>query len=147
MRNTSKSYKWLRWIIFIVILVGIQVNNASAQISVIVGKDVTKEISADDLKAFFSGEKFKYSDGSPVQIVDQPKRTISKDFYKKLLDMSKTKLAQRWMKLVLSGQAKAPVKCESDEEVKKAIAENSDYIGYIMTSSLDETVREVLKLE
>lgn len=142
-----KYIKIFCWFALAGILFSFQTEKASIGISVVVGKNVDIKISEDDVKAFFSANKFKYSDGTDVHIADQPNAEISTKFYEKLLGQSKTKIAQRWMKLVLSGQATSPGKYKSDDEVKKAIAENPGMIGYIQTSSLDDSVKEILKLE
>jgi len=68
-------------------------------------------------------------------------------FYDKYLGKSVSQVRVQWTKLVLSGQATAPVKALSDEDVKKSVSGNANALGYISTKSLDSSVKELFKIE
>jgi hypothetical protein len=123
------------------------VAESHAQISIVVSKGATHNPSQDDVKAFFAAVKYTWSDGSKVEVVDQPETDLAGTFYTKLLGKSITQVRKEWTKLILSGQATAPVKCGDDEAVKRAVANSKNAIGYIATASLDGTVREIGKIE
>jgi ABC-type phosphate transport system substrate-binding protein len=127
-----------------------------AQISIVVANSSPQAKAKDDnanaevkklLKAIFEAEKLKWPNGDKVQIADQPKTEISKAFYEKFIGKSAKKVRMKWMKLVLSGQANAPTKCKNDAAVKEAVSKNPNTVGYISTESLDDSVKEILRLE
>ena len=120
---------------------------SQAQISVVIAKSATHAPSMDDIKAYFSAIKFTWSDGAKVEVVDQPETALAESFYTKLVGKSMSQIRKDWTKLILSGQAAAPTKCAGDDEVKKAVAGNPNAIGFIATSALDGTVKEIGKLE
>ena len=120
---------------------------SQAQISVVVAKSAAHAPSMDDIKAYFSAVKFTWSDGAKVEVVDQPESALAESFYSKLVGKSLSQIRKDWTKLILSGQAAAPTKCAGDDEVKKAVAGSPNAIGFIATSALDGTVKEVGKIE
>ena len=121
--------------------------SAQAQTSVVVSKTSPNTASESDVKAFFAGSKFQWPNGSKIQIVDQPNTQLADDFYSNFVGRSVNQIRKTWTKLLLSGQAEAPIKCADDEEVKKAVASNPNSIGFISSSSLDGTVKEIVKIE
>jgi len=120
---------------------------AQAQISIVIGKASAYTPSEADIKAYLSGVKLQWPDGAKVVVADQTEAAIAKTVYEKFLGSSLAQVRKEWTKLVLSGQAAAPVKCASDAEVIKAVAANPAAIGFISRASLDATVKEVAKIE
>jgi hypothetical protein len=120
---------------------------ASAQVSVVVAKASKYTPTEADAKSFFAAVKLEWPDGTKVQVIDQPDAATAKTFYEKFVGVPVTQVRKEWTKLILSGQATAPVKCASDDEVKKALAANPAAIGFIATASLDATVREIAKIQ
>jgi ABC-type phosphate transport system substrate-binding protein len=121
--------------------------SARAQVSVVVGKASKHTAGEAELKSYFSAVKFDWADKAKVQIVDQPESDLAKVFYETFVGSSVTQVRKEWMKLILSGQAVAPLKCANDAEVKKAVAADPNAVGFIATASLDGTVREIAKLK
>ncbi|MGD8778319.1 MAG: phosphate ABC transporter substrate-binding protein [Ignavibacteria bacterium] len=118
-----------------------------AQVSVIVSKESQYELTDSQVKNIFMGNMLSWPDGSKVVIVDQPESASGKDFYSKFIEQSINKIRVKWTKLVLSGQASAPLKVDNDDEVKKNVASNQNAIGYISSSEVDDTVKEILRIE
>jgi len=133
----------------IIILVGVCLVSISvqAQISIVVGKSSTQKAEMNDLKQVFSGTKVTWSNGSKVQVADQAETEAGKKFYDKFIGKTATQVRTQWMKLVLSGQASAPVKCGDDAAVKKVVADNPNAVGYISTAALDGTVKEIGRID
>jgi hypothetical protein len=50
-----------------------------------------------------------------------------------------------WAQLIFSGRALPPKQAASDEDVKKLVGASKGGIGYIKASSLDDSVKAVLK--
>lgn len=120
---------------------------ASAQVSVVIAKASKYTPSEGDAKSYFAAVKLEWPDGTKVQVIDQPDAASAKAFYEKFVGVAVTQVRKEWTKLILSGQATAPVKCASDDEVKKALAANPAAIGFIATASVDASVREIAKIQ
>jgi ABC-type phosphate transport system substrate-binding protein len=121
--------------------------SAEAQISIIVSKSSPQKAGASELKQIFSGAKVSWPNGTKILVIDQPETDAGKKFYGKFVEKSFTQVRTQWMKLVLSGQATAPMKCADDAAVIKAVTENPGAVGYILSSALDASVREIGRVE
>ena len=99
------------------------------------------------MKEIFSGVRLTWSNGSKIQVVDQSESQIGNKFYDDFIGKSVNQIRVQWTKLVLSGQAVAPIKAQNDDEVKKNVSSKPNAIGYISTKSLDSSVKEIFKIE
>jgi ABC-type phosphate transport system substrate-binding protein len=117
-----------------------------AQISIVVAKSSHQTAGAGDLRQMFSGAKLTWSAGEKVAIADQPEAAIGKAFYDKFIGKSLSQVRTEWMKLVLSGQAAAPKKCSDDDAVKAFVRENPNAVGFISSSAVDESVKELYRV-
>lgn len=126
-----------------------KVETAHAQISIVVSKNAkldSNDVKKAGLKAIYTGTQLKWSNGIKIQVVDQAETGLGKKFYDLVLGKTLNQVRSQWTKLMLSGQASAPVQCPSDKAVKKIVASNPHAIGYIASSALDESVKEVFRL-
>ncbi len=119
---------------------------AQAQISVIVGPSSSQAPSKEQVVEMFVGSRTTWGDGTKVQIVDQPTTAVGQQFYEKVLGQSAVDVRKTFIELVLSGQAAKPERFSSDAEVKAAVASMPGSIGFIQASSLDASVKEVLRV-
>jgi len=147
MIRTFSLFKHLIGLTLCAVLLLLVAAPASAQHSIIVNKASAQKASKDEARDMFAGAKLTWSDGAKVQVVDQAESEAGKAFYEKVIGKSVNQVRMQWTKLLLSGQAMAPKKCVDDAAVKKAVAEGPNTIGYISTSALDETVKELLRIE
>lgn len=119
---------------------------AAAQISVVVSKSSQQTASASELKQMFAGVRLSWPSGEKIVIADQSDTEVGKSFYEKFVGKSVSQIRTEWTKLVLSGQASAPKKCSNDDAVKKTLADNPNGVGYISSSALDGTVKEIQRI-
>lgn len=122
------------------------VRPAEAQISVIVASSSANSPSQAEVVEMFVGAKTTWNDGTRVQIVDQPTTAVGKQFYEQVLGRSAVEVRRTFVELVLSGQAAKPERSSTDDGVKSAVAGNPGAIGFIQSSSLDSSVKEVLRI-
>jgi multidrug efflux pump subunit AcrA (membrane-fusion protein) len=73
---------------------------------------------------------------------DNPTRAA---FYSTFVGRSAAQVKAAWAQLVFSGKATPPKVVDGDAEVKKAVAANKLAVGYIKPSSVDDTVKVLLK--
>ena len=79
--------------------------------------------------------------------MDQSESQVGDKFYNNFLGKSVNQIRVQWTKLVLSGQAVAPIKAQNDDEVKKNVSGKPNAVAYISTKSLDSSVKEIFKIE
>ncbi|WP_444550987.1 hypothetical protein [Duganella hordei] len=65
------------------------------------------------------------------------------EFCKKVLEKSPAQVEAIWSKIVFAAKGKPPKEYKSSAEVKKAVADNVNAIGYIEKSAVDDTVKVV----
>ena len=73
------------------------------------------------------------AEGSPIRA----------EFCKKVLEKSPDQVEAIWSKIVFAAKGKPPKQFKSSAEVKKAVADNVNAIGYIEKSAVDDTVKVV----
>ncbi len=126
---------------------GLSALDATAQVSIIVSASSTAKASPAQVADMFAGVTTTWSTGSKVQIVDQPDTPVGKTFYMKLVKRPVTIVRAQWTKLSLSGQGLAPKRVADDEAMKDAVKKSPGAIGYIASSSLDASVKELARVE
>jgi ABC-type phosphate transport system substrate-binding protein len=79
--------------------------------------------------------------------VDQTEGSaIRLEFYKKLADKEASQVKAIWSKLVFTGKGTLPREMASNDAVKKAVAADTNAIGYIEKSAVDGSVKVVATL-
>jgi ABC-type phosphate transport system substrate-binding protein len=96
------------------------------------------------LSSIFLKQAAKWSDGSPVQPVDQSMRSrVRQSFAADVLGQPMVEVQIFWSRRVATGVMPPPVK-QTDEDVIAFVAATPGAIGYIAsTTPLPESVREV----
>lgn len=67
-------------------------------------------------------------------------------FYDQATGRNVSQVKSTWARIVFSGQAQAPSQLNDSNAVRSAVAENSDAIGYIEKSAVDDSVKVLLEL-
>ncbi|HJV03246.1 MAG TPA: hypothetical protein VJ752_22105 [Burkholderiaceae bacterium] len=73
------------------------------------------------------------AEGSPIRA----------EFTKKVLEKTPAQVEAIWSKIVFTAKGKPPKEYKSSAEVKKAVAENVNAIGYIEKAAVDDTVKVI----
>ncbi|MCU6435078.1 hypothetical protein LPB67_14970 [Undibacterium sp. Jales W-56] len=68
---------------------------------------------------------------------------IRAEFYKKVLEKEPAQVQAIWSRIVFTGKGKPPKEYKTSAEVKKAISENVNAIGYIEKSAVDDSVKVI----
>lgn len=90
---------------------------------------------------FFLGGSVLFT---PVEQADGS--AIRSEFYKKVLEKEPSQVQAIWAKIVFTGKGKPPREYKSSAEVKKAISENVNAIGYIEKSAVDDSVKVIASI-
>lgn len=98
----------------------------------------TKSMTNSQAAQYFLGGSVQFmpieqAAGSPIRL----------EFYKKVLEKEPTQVQAIWARIVFTGKGKPPKEVKTSDEVKKAIRENVNAIGYIEKSAVDDTVKVI----
>ena len=121
-------------------------SSVQAQISIVVANSSTHTANGSELKQIFSGTKLHWSDGQRIAVVQLSENTTAKPFYENFIGMSLNQVRNDWSRLVLTGQATSPKQCSNDEAVKKVVAGDENAVGFIASSALDSSVKEIYRV-
>ncbi len=115
---------------------------AYAELVIVVNpQNDAKTMSSSQAAQFFLGGSVQFTpleqaSGSPIRL----------EFYKKVLEKEPPQVQAIWARIVFTGKGKPPKEYKSSEEVKKAIRENINAIGYIEKSAVDDSVKVVASI-
>lgn len=110
-------------------------------VAIVSAKSAASAMSADEVAQFFLGKSDKLTP------VDQPESSaIRSEFYKKVADKEPSQVKSIWSKLVFTGKGTLPKEYGSSADVKKAVAADTNLIGYIEKSAVDSSVKVVVSL-
>lgn len=118
----------------------------SAEVVVIVSaKSQIVSLNTNQVANIFLGRSSRYPSGSEAIPIDQPEDSpVRQEFYTKTARMSPSMVKEHWSRLVFTGRGQPPREAESSDAVKKMVAENPKFLGYIDRSVVDASVRVVL---
>jgi ABC-type phosphate transport system substrate-binding protein len=117
---------------------------ASAELTVIVNPANTAALDAKKVQRIFLGKEKKFSDGTETLPVNQNVDSVIRaDFDNNLLGRSSSQVAAYWSKLVFTGKGIPPKEVTNDAEVVDLVAKNPNVIGYVDSSSVNDTVKVV----
>lgn len=118
----------------------------ATDVVVIVNKDNTNAVNKAFVIKVYTGEAKNWPDGGPVFALDQgDDNPVRADFNSSVLGKSSGNMKALWAQNIFSGKGLPPKVVNPDAEVKKIVSANKNAIGYIKSSSVDDTVKVVVK--
>lgn len=118
----------------------------AADVVVIANKANTNAGDSAFVAKVYTGEAKTWADGAVVNAYDQGEdNPIRADFYTAVVGKSLSNMQALRAQNVFSGRGLPPKVVDSDAETKKAVAANKNAIGYIRASSVDATVKVLVK--
>jgi ABC-type phosphate transport system substrate-binding protein len=116
---------------------------ALAEIAVIVNpKNPATRMFSEQAGQFFIGKSALFT---PIEYTDGT--AIRNEFYTKVLQKEPAQVKAIWSKLIFTGKGTAPQEFKSAADVKKAVAADTNAIGYIDKSAVDDTVKVILTVQ
>jgi len=120
----------------------------AADVAVIVNKSNSNEITRTMIEKIFTGDMALWPGGGAIAALDLPESSdVRASFTQQLLGKSVVSLKAVWSVKLFSGKATPPKTMNTDEEVRSAVANNKNAVGYIKASSVDGSVKAVLTLK
>ncbi|MFC0170303.1 hypothetical protein ACFFKC_19705 [Pseudoduganella danionis] len=115
---------------------------AAAEIVVVVNpKNPATRMFSEQASQFFLGKSTMF-----VPLDQAEKSQIRTDFYQRLAGKDISQVKAAWAKIIFTGKGVMPAELHSTAEVKKAIANDINAIGYIEKSAVDDSVKVILTL-
>ena len=118
----------------------------AADVVVIVNKANANTVDKALVVKIYTGEAKRWPDGGPIVSLDQgDDNPIRADFYSSVLGKSNSNMKALWAQHIFAGKGLPPKVVDPDAEVKKVVSTNKNAIGYIKATSVDDTVKVVVK--
>jgi len=104
------------------------------------------ELDAKTAKRLFLGKTKSVPDMNSVTLVGQTEASPTKaEFTQKVIKKTLTQYKSYWARMIFSGKAVPPKELAGDAEVKAYVASHADAVGYIDASSVDDSVKVLLR--
>lgn len=118
---------------------------ASAEIVVIVAANSpVSSLSVAQVSDIYLAKSGTFPNGAVVVPIDQADgSTVRTEFYAKATGKTPELLKAYWSKMIFTGQGEPPREIADSEKIKKLVANNPHYIGYIDKSAVDASVKVV----
>lgn len=118
----------------------------AGDVAVIVNKENNTSIDKETVAKIYTGDLKSWKDGTPVMAVDQSETSpVRASFSADVLGKTVANVKALWAQMIFSGKALPPKLAATDDDVKKVVTANKGAIGYIKPSSVDDSVKVVLK--
>lgn len=113
-------------------------------VAVVAHPSIQNNLTADQVRRIYMGKMTMLPDGSKATplLVKQADQTLTA-FARTVLKRSTKQLKSYWAKRLFTGKSTPPVSVSSFAEMKSLVANNPGYIGYILLSETDDTVKTV----
>lgn len=126
------------------ILLALCGNAQAADFAIIVNKANASTVDRAQVTKMYTGDLKAWADGSPIVLLDLPESDpLRAQFATDVAGKSLSSLKSLWAQHAFSGRALPPKVLESDAEVKKLVAANRNAVGYVKSTSVDDSVRTV----
>ncbi len=117
---------------------------ALAETVVVVHPSNSTEIDTKQIQRIFLGKEKKFSDGSETIPVNQVSdSSVRSNFDTSVLGRSSSQVSAYWSKLVFTGKGVPPKEVENDAAVIALVAKNPSAIGYVNSTSVDDSVKVI----
>jgi ABC-type phosphate transport system substrate-binding protein len=114
-------------------------------VPVVSARSPVQELSKNQVVDIFLGKANRFPNGDQAVPIDQAEGSEVRDvFYLQFANRSAAQLKAYWSKIVFTGKGEPPREVSPSERVKRVLAENPHFIGYIERAELDANVKVVL---
>lgn len=122
------------------------VSNGYSQIVLIANKSVELSVtSVSSVTEIYTLESQKSASGKKLVLFDL-KTELNDKFYS-AIGKTSTELKKTWMKKQLSGDGKAPVPLDSEDEMLSKVSSTPEAVGYVTKQKVTDAVKVLLELK
>ncbi len=137
-----------RILVFAMLLTAVSAaTGATAEVVVVVSaKSPVPRLTAAQVARIFLAKTSNFpGDGMAVPLDQADGASVRNEFYSKVTGKDSSQLKAYWSKIIFAGDGRPPRVVPGDEEVKRALANDPNAIGYIDINAVDSSVRVLLK--
>lgn len=117
---------------------------AFSAIAVVVHPSNSNALSETDISRIFLGKKKSFPDGANALPIDQQEGSAARSsFVGDVLKKNDQQLKAYWAQLLFTGKGTPPTDVKSAADVKRMVAKNPSFIGYIDASDIDDSIKVV----
>lgn len=114
-------------------------------VPVVSSKSPVYELSRNQVVDIFLGKANRFPNGELAVPIDQAEGSEVRDaFYRQFTNRTAAQLKAYWSKIVFTGKGQPPREVSPGESVKRVLADNPNFIGYIDRADVDANVKVVL---
>jgi len=114
-------------------------------VPVVSSKSPVHELSRNQVVDIFLGKVTRFPSGELAVPIDQAEGSEVRDaFYNQFANWTAAQLKAYWSKIVFTGKGQPPREVSPSERVKRVLADNPNFIGYIDRADVDANVKVVL---
>jgi ABC-type phosphate transport system substrate-binding protein len=118
----------------------------AGDVVVIVNKSNNNPVDKDTVAKIYKGHFKNWPSGGTVTNLALPDNNPETGkFCDEIIGKSLSHMKLLWSQMMFSGQALPPKQVLSDEEMKKTVGSDVNAIGFIKASSVDDSVKVVIK--
>jgi len=131
---------------FLIIFGALGIQQAMAEVAVIVNPANASSINESMIKKIFLGKQKKYPNGQVVIPLNSAEGSPSREsFNKTIIGRSATQISSYWARLVFTGKGTKPQDLGSDSEIVKTVESNQGAISYVDAASVTDKVKVIAK--
>ena len=119
--------------------------NGADLVVVVSAKRPPTAMPAQQVVDIFLGNAGRFPDGSEAVPLDLAVGSpLRNEFYARAASRSPALMKAHWTKMIFTGRGQPPREAPGSIAMRKLVADNPSYIGYIDRSALDDSVQAVL---
>lgn len=120
-------------------------HTASAQVLVVVSADAPfTRLASNDLSDIYLGRRTQIVNGIQVVPIDQPEGTVvRREFYAHYTGRTPAQIKAHWARQIFTGRGQPPQALPNSRAVVERLVGDTQALGYIDPSFLDERLRVV----
>jgi ABC-type phosphate transport system substrate-binding protein len=144
MADQMKNHSWINYLVAALLSTLLNVYAMADDVVIIINKENRNPIDRALVIKIYTGAARGWEDGTPILAFDLDEaRPAREEFYTKIIGKSRGAIRAIWAQNIFTGKGLPPKVANPDVEMKKIVKANINAIGYIRSSSADESVKVV----
>jgi ABC-type phosphate transport system substrate-binding protein len=143
-----RGERTMKQIVFLLFAVTLICFSLQAQVAVVAHKSVAaSSVSRSELTDIYTLSTTMWENSAPIVVCDMRSDNPTKGKFYSSIKKSPNDLKKIWMRIVLSGEGKAPEMLDSEDEVLDRVASTPGAIGYVNASKVRGDVKVLMRID
>lgn len=105
------------------------------------------DLSRAEAEQLYLGRLSALRDGTPARLLDLAPGPTRNDFYQRLIGKNPTQTRAYWSRIVFTGRARPPREVPGPDDLRNALDQDPNLIGYLPADQLSPGLHVLLRLE